>query len=155
MARKIDVLYVNGYTEGSAARKIAPAFPEAKPQRKPRARSKRRVIAIDPVAIGSILVAVFLLVMMVVGMNTYQNAVEDAQMMENNLHTLQNENEALSAQLWADVDLAEVERTALALGMVPKDRIPVHQIQLQEPVQQQPESGWFNQLVAMLTNLFA
>ncbi|MBO5048965.1 MAG: hypothetical protein J6C41_00840 [Oscillospiraceae bacterium] len=155
MARKIDVLYVNGYTEGSAARKIAPAFPEAKPQRKPRARNKRRVIAIDPVAIGSIIVAVFLLVMMVFGMTTYQNAVEDAQMMENYLHSLQNENEALSAQLWEDVDLAEVERTALALGMVPKDSIPVHRIQLQEPVPQESESDWLDQLVAILTNLFA
>lgn len=155
MARKIDVLYVNGYTEGSAARKIAPAFPEAKPQRKPRARNKRRVIAIDPVAIGSIVVAVFLLVMMVFGMTTYQNAVEDAQMMENYLHSLQNENEALSAQLWEDVNLAEVERTALALGMVPKDSIPVHRIQLQEPVPQESESDWFDQLVAILTNLFA
>lgn len=155
MARKIDVLYVNGYTEGSAARKIAPAFPEAKPQRKPRARNKRRVIAIDPVAIGSIIVAVFLLVMMVFGMTTYQNAVEDAQMMENYLHSLQNENEALSAQLWEDVNLAEVERTALALGMVPKDSIPVHRIQLQEPVPQESESDWFDQLVAILTNLFA
>ena len=155
MARKIDVLYVNGYTEGSAARKIAPAFPEAKPQRKPRARNKRRVIAIDPVAIGSIIVAVFLLVMMVFGMTTYQNAVEDAQMMENYLHFLQNENEALSAQLWEDVDLAEVERTALALGMVPKDSIPVHRIQLQEPVPQESESDWLDQLVAILTNLFA
>ena len=63
MARKHDILYVNFYTDGSAARKIAPAFPEMQPQRKPRAKKKKKtVIYFDPVAICSLMVAAVMLI---------------------------------------------------------------------------------------------
>ena len=156
MARKHDILYVNFYTDGSAARKIAPAFPQTQPQQRPRTRKqKKTVVYVDPVAICSLMVAAVLLVMMAVGLTQFQNARLEAEAMESYLQTLTEENEALQTQYAEDVDLAEVEKTALALGMVPKAEAETVQLQLsaseQEPVQ---ESFW-DQVLAFLTNLFA
>lgn len=156
MARKHDILYVNFYTDGSAARKIAPAFPESRPQPKPRShKQKKIVIHVDPVAICSILVAAVLLIMMAVGLTQFQNARLEAENMERYLQTLTAENEALSFQYDEEVDLEDVEKTALALGMVPKEDAQTVSIQLststQEPV---PLSLW-DRIIAYLTNLFA
>lgn len=129
MAQKNDILYVNFYTDGSAARKLAPAFPETQIQKKPRAvRQKKTVIHIDPVSVCSIVVAVALLVMMAVGLSQFQQARAEAQMMENYVQQLTSENEALQAEYEAGVNLDEVEKTALALGMVPKSQLPSTEI---------------------------
>ncbi len=129
MAPKHDILYVNFYTDGSAARKIAPAFPETQTGRKPRtARQKKTVIYFDPVAVCSLLVAVILLVMMAVGLTQFQQARAQTQMMEQYVEQLSAENKALQAEYDAVVDLEEVEKTAVALGMVSKDQIPSTQV---------------------------
>ena len=131
MAQKHDILYVNFYTDGSAARKIAPAFPETQPGRKPRtARQRKTVIHIDPVAVCSLLVAAVLLIMMAVGLTQFQQARAEAQMMENYVQQLATENEALQVQFDESVNLEEVEKTALALGMVPKDQVPSYEIRV-------------------------
>lgn len=155
MARKHDILYVNFYTDGSAARKIAPAFPQAQPQPKPRARKqKKTVVYIDPVAICSLMVAAVLLVMMAVGLTQFQNARLEAEAMESYLQTLETRNEELSSQYAQSVDLEEVEKTALALGMVPKAEVQTVPIQLSGSQPQAQQSVW-DQVLAFLTNLFA
>ena len=155
MARKHDILYVNFYTDGSAARKIAPAFPESRPQPKPRShKQKKIVIHVDPVAICSIMVAAVLLIMMAVGLTQFQNARQETERMEQYLQTLTEKNEALSSQYAENVDLDAVERTALALGMVPKSEAQSISIQLSS-IQQPVQSSVWDQFVAFLTNLFA
>ena len=155
MARKHDILYVNFYTDGSAARKIAPAFPEMQPRRKPRAKKKKKtVVYFDPVAICSLRVAAVMLIMMAVGLSQFQNARLEAQRMEQYLQELTAENEQLQTRFDAEVNLEEVEKTALALGMVPKDQVQSVHIQLSQDAGQTAPNFW-QQIVAFLTNLFA
>ncbi len=129
MAQKHDILYVNFYTDGSAARKVAPAFPQTQVQKKSKTvRQKKTVIYIDPVAVCSLIVAAVLLVMMAVGLTQFQQARAEAQQMENYVQQLTAEKEALEAEYQNSIDLSEVEKTALALGMVPKDQAPSYDI---------------------------
>ena len=156
MAQKHDILYVNFYTDGSSARKLAPAFPVQQPQRKPKTKkTKKTVLYLDPVAVCSLMVAVVLLIMMAVGVHQFQNARAEAQAMEQYLQQLTQENESLSAQYWDGIDLQEVEKTALALGMVPKDQVQSVSIHLSQPAAEQTQNNFWNQIVTFLTNLFA
>lgn len=156
MARKYDIMYVNFYTDGSAARKLAPAFPESRPKQKPRTRTQKKiVIHVDPVSICSFMVAAVLLVMMAVGVNQFQNARQEAENMEQYVQTLAAENEALAQQYAGEVDLENVEKTALALGMVPKAEAQTVSIQLSSTQQQPVQPSFWEQIAAYLTNLFA
>ena len=76
MAAKVDVQYIRFYTDGSAAKQVAPLFPEEKKARRARARkaARRMTIYVDPVAIFSIVVAAALLICMVVGLASLQQA---------------------------------------------------------------------------------
>lgn len=156
MAQKHDILYVNFYTDGSSARKLAPAFPVQQPQRKPKTKKKSKIVVhLDPVAVCSLMVAVVLMIMMAVGVTQFQNARAEAQAMEQYLQQLTEENESLSAQYWDGIDLAEVEKTALALGMVPRQQVQSVSIHLSESAVQQPQQNFWNQILTFLTNLFA
>lgn len=156
MAQKHDILYVNFYTDGSSARKLASAFPAQQPQRKPKAKKRRKlVVYLDPVAVCSLMVAVVLLIMMAVGMTQFQNARAEAQAMEQYLQQLTQENERLSTQYWEGIDLQEVEKTALALGMVPSQQVQNISIRLSETTIQQPQQNFWNHILTFLTNLFA
>ncbi len=156
MARKNDILYVNFYTDGSAARKVAPAFPAAKPRKKPAAkRQEKVVIHIDPVAMGSLVVAVVMLIMMSVGLTNLQNARADAMAMEKYVQDLTAENERLTEEFHQQVDLEAVEKTALALGMVPKEQVQSTPITVNVMQEEAPAETFWSQVTAFLTNLFA
>ena len=156
MAQKHDILYVNFYTDGSAARKVAPAFPAAQPKRHPHAkRHKKTVIYVDPVAACSLVVAVVLLVMMSVGLTQLQNSRAEAVAMENYVQQLKIENQQLHDDFAQDVDLEAVEKTALALGMVPKSEVKTTPIYVDTVQAEQPAGTFWSQVYAFLTNLFA
>ena len=156
MARKHDILYVNFYTDGSAARKLAPAFPAAQPRKGGSAkRKKKTVIFLDPVAVCSLIVAAVLLISMAVGLTQLQNAQAEAAAMESYLEQLTAENERLAQEFDAQVDLETVEKTALAMGMVPKDQVKSVNIQVQEIRIEEPQKTFWDQMYAILTNLFA
>lgn len=117
MAQKYDILYVNFYTDGSAARKVSPAAPATQPRKKPVAkRQQKTVIYLDPVAVCSIMMAAVLLVFMAIGLTQFQNARAEAQAMEAYVEKLSAEKEALSQDFYDSVDLDSVEKTAVALG---------------------------------------
>ena len=156
MAQKHDILYVNFYTDGSAAKNMAPAFPITQPKKKATSkRHKKHVIYIDPVAVGSLIVAAVLLVMMAVGLTNLQNAQAEAQQMENYLSQLNQENIRIQEEFDSQVDLETVEKTALAMGMVPKDQVTTVPIQVDEIHLEAPaeETVW-EKMYTVLTNLF-
>ena len=159
MAQKYDILYVNFYTDGSAARKVDPAFPAAQPKRKAqtkaRAKNKKITLFIDPVALCSMVVASVMLIMMAVGLHNFQQVRTETQLMEEYVTQLKQENMRLSEQYYDNLDMADIEKTSLALGMVPKDQGPTVQIQLKEQPAEQTEQTVWDQMVAFLTNLFA
>ena len=156
MAQKHDILYVNFYTDGSAARKLAPAFPAAQPRKNVNAkRKKKTVIFLDPVAVGSLIVAAVLLITMAVGLTQLQNVQAEAEAMESYLSELNAENERLNQAFDTEVDLETVEKTALAMGMVPKEEAKTVNIQVPEIRIEQPKKTFWEEMYAILANLFA
>ena len=156
MAQRYDVQYVQFYTQGSAARRVVPAAP-IQTAKLPQIR-KRKVqrIYIDPVATLGIVVAVCMLIMMAVGMSRLQKAQRETAALERSVELLQQENEKLEAQYAAQKNLADVEKTALALGMIPKDEAIelTIQVELPQPEQSEHASLW-NRIGTFLTGLFA
>ena len=66
MARKEEIRYIQFYTDGSAAKKIAPRWPAATPKKKP-AQKKKQILYVDPLALGGVIVAAVMLVLMIIG----------------------------------------------------------------------------------------
>ena len=156
MAKKYGIEYVNFYTDGSAARKIAPALRSVKAMLPKPRKQKRRVIYLDPVAVLGTTVAVCMLIMMFVGMARLSAVRQQTQEMEQYVHQLQVENEQLSRQYHDGYDINEVERTALALGMVPQSQVQKTQIQMSVPAEQnlQTLSVW-ERISTFLSSLLA
>ena len=154
MARQPDIQYIRYYTDGSAARKVAPLAP-LKTLKLPKIRLKKRItLRIDPLAIAGILMAVVMSVLMVVGMVKLETASQELQTMESYVQTLSQENVQLQQTFREGYDLEEVKTTALALGLVPKDQ--VQHITLRVPPEQVVEepTSW-ERFCTFLTGLFA
>ena len=66
MAQRLEVQYIRAYTDGSAARKIAPMAP-LKTMKLPKIKKHNKItVKIDPIAIGSILMSAFLAITLAV-----------------------------------------------------------------------------------------
>lgn len=157
MARKVDIEYIRYYSIGSEARQL-----ELKPQRRKSARPVRNpqsvqktVIAFDPLIIMGTLCAVCMLIMMVAGAVKLSSVKKQEQQMESYLMQLQHQNVQLEGTYEETVDLEKIEKQALALGMVPKDQVTQIPIRVEIPTQTQPETGWWDGVVAFLMGLFA
>ena len=154
MARQLDVQYVRFYTDGSAARKVAPVAP-LKTIKLPKIKKHKRItLHIDPIAIGGIVMAAVMLVLMLVGVAQLASTRQELAQMEDYVQTLQQENVSLEATYEQGYDLQAVERTALALGFVPKDEVMHVTIRVPQP-QITEEPGAWEQFYTFLTGLFA
>jgi len=131
-----NVQYVQYYTSGSVARKLAPVIPLSTPVL-PRAKvqQKRLKIYLDPVALFGTVVAIAMLISMLVGWSALQTEQEKTATMVEYVETLRVENESLRSQYAEKCDLAEIEEAALALGMVPKEEVAHTLIQLELPAE--------------------
>lgn len=154
MARKPDIQYVRYYTDGSAARQVAPLSSVKKALLPKPRKLKRRNVYIDPVATLGIVVAVCMLVMMAVGIFQFRAAQQEAWAMEQYVQQMQTENQTLTDTYEAGIDIAEVERSALALGMIPKEQAQQVTIQLSAPPAAEPVGVW-ERIGMFLTGLFA
>ena len=155
MAQRVDINYIQYYTQGSAAKKVAPAISVhtgALPQIKKRAVQK---IYVDPVACLGAVIAVCMLVTMLVGWSDLRaEQAKTAQMVEQ-VEMLQQQNEALHAQYTEACNLEEIEEAALALGMIPRQEASHTAIQIElPPVQEKPVNMW-QKIGTFLTGLFA
>lgn len=157
MARKVDIEYIRYYSIGSEARQL-----ELKPQRRKSARpvrapqpARQTVIAFDPLIVMGTLCAIFMLIMMVAGAVKLGSVKQKEQQMESYLMQLQHQNAQLEDTYEEVIDLQEIEKQALALGLVPKDQVTQIPIQVVIPAQTQPETGWWDGVIAFLTGLFA
>ena len=155
MANKPEIRYINAYVSGSVAYQIEEPVRKKKRVRLPKPRqAKKSVIAVDPVAVGSIMVAALLMVLLVVGFVRLQNARTEALALENYVSSLQQENQQLKDTYAAGYDLEEIEKIALAMGMVPASE--VQQISLSVTVPEKtPEPTAWESFCAFLTGLFA
>ena len=155
MAQRAAVQYVHFYTAGSAARKLEIAQ-TPKVERKPRvAKQKKMVIAIDPLALAGTITAVVLLVLMVVGVFQVQSAREKNTQMLQYVESLKSENAFLQSTYESGYDLKQVEKTALALGMVPAEQVEQIPIRMDVPQETPEETGFWTNVTAFLAGLFA
>ena len=156
MAQRVDVQYIHFYTQGSAARKIQPAVKEQTgtlPQIK---KKKVQRIYIDPVATLGTVVAICMLVMMVVGINQLRTEQQKTAEMVSYVEQLQAKNTALQAQYEEECDLEAVEKTALALGMIPQPQASHTSIQVELPVAENDlQVSLWQRIGTFLTGLFA
>ena len=159
MAEKTKIQYVSFYSAGSAARKIdltrpvyeQPNYPEptAQPQRK-----RRIVVRVDPLAVCSIVVSVVMLVLMVAGVLQLHSAWQQEQALAAYVEQLYAQNQELEETYRSGYDLEEIERKALALGLVPVDQVQHIRVQVEMPAQQQASSFW-DEVTAFFGGLFA
>ena len=159
MVRHPQVQYIRFYTDGSAARKVEVASPvrNTKPAAKPR-KKKKIILYVDPLAILGILTAVVMVAIMISSMVMLKNAKAQTAAMEQYVVQLREENVALQAEYEAGYDIQEIERTALALGMIPMEQ--AQHITLEKPAtptvqleEKQPDT--WDLIYTFLTGFFA
>lgn len=159
MAKKHDIMYVNFYTGGSAAHKIELAPPRPKqpePAPVPKARPKKRtVVYVDPLAMASILVSAVMLVLMMVGMITLNDAHAQEARMEAYVQSLQEQNTQLQAEFDESYDPAAVEEAALALGMIPVEQAEHRTIYVEPVAEPVAEPTFWEQVQAFFAGLLA
>ena len=155
MAMQPGVRYINAYVSGTAAYQ-----PEKKPQKKqsvrlPKARKQQKlVIPVDMVAVGGILAAVVLSVLLLVGLTQMNQAQQEAKAMKDYTIALQAENQKLQDTYSSGYNLEEIREIALKMGMVPVEDVPHMQIQLTAPQQVQQPTAW-ESFWAFMVGLFA
>ena len=154
MARKPDVQYIRFYTDGSAARKVATVAP-LKTIKLPKVKKQKKLLVyIDPVAIAGIAMAVIMLTLMAVGVMQLKTARQEMQTMAAYVSTLQEENASLQATFSEGYDLDQIEKTALALGLVPKEQVRHVTVSVPELIVEEEPDAW-ERFYIFLTGLFA
>ena len=150
-----EVQYIRFDSVGSAARKPV-SVSSVKKAAFPTPRKKKcKVIYIDPVAILGIAVALFMLITMAVGLAEYASVREQTAQMEAYVEQLSVRNEELTQTYESGYDLEAIEKTALALGMVPMDEVESVQIQVTMPEEEPETVTLWEQIGTFLTGLFA
>ncbi|MBE6947250.1 MAG: hypothetical protein E7454_03230 [Ruminococcaceae bacterium] len=155
MAMRPEVRYINSYVSGNLAYQ-----PERKPQKKksvqlPKAKiAKKQCIRVDVVALGGIMVALVLAIMLLVNMVQMNNAKAQAQVMSDYVSSLQKENEQLQNTYRSSYDLEEVREIASAMGMVPAEQAPHLQMQVVRPPEVESPTAW-ESFWAFIVGMFA
>ena len=146
------------YVDGTAARKVerkqVKKTNTAAPAPK-RRQAKRKVVAVDPVAIGGIVIAVAMLVMLLAGFAEYTVMQEKNLQMQDYLTSLQLENAQLQQSFESNVDMEYVQDVADALGMIPAGEANQIQIQVQLPAEQPTQLTFWESVTTFLAGLFA
>lgn len=154
MARYADVQYIRLYTDGSAARKLeVPSVIKQQPRRKRKAQ-KKIILHVDPVAILGLAVAAVMLILMLTGVSELRAAQQKTAQMEQYVVSLEQNNAQLEESYHSGYDIDEVEKMALALGMVPQE--DAEQVTMQvTPIQEEQTGSVWTNIWTFLTGLFA
>ena len=157
MVQKPDIQYVTQfYSYGSEAKvlELKPkkqnkktALPKAQPQQKIR-------IMIDPVALAGIVLAVVLVVLMAVSVQSYLGICADYEVMTNHVIELQNVNVQRQQEYASMYDPADIYEKAIALGMIPMEAAEVITITPMIP-EAEPETPWWENITWFMEGLFA
>ena len=154
MAQRTDIRYIQFYTDGSAARKIAPVAP-LKTIKLPKVKTQKRItVHLDPVAVLSIGMAIVMTVLIAVGMVQLNNARAEMQTMSAYVDNLRQENAQLQQSFSEGYDLEQIEQTALALGLVPMEQVKHVSVTLPQ-IEQTVEPTTWERFATFLAGLFA
>ena len=154
MARGPEIQYIRYYTDGSAARQLEPKVPK---KRRPLPKVKKQykhTLYIQPIAIAGILLSAVLLVMMAAGYSDLRHAQKQEQLMENYVLQLKTQNAIDRAAYEETLNIEEIERAALALGMIPQEQVQTIVITVDMP-EPEEETGFWQHTITFLESLFA
>ena len=157
MVKKPDIQYIDRfYVHGSEARVL-----ELKPKRRiiktvlPLSIPDKTIkIGVDPIALGGIVVALAMLVLLIVGTVQYVRVCDQYQAMMDYVVTAQNENVELNKRYEDGYNLEEIEAKALELGMVPAAEAEVGKVRVTVP-QREPEMTFWEEVRWLCEGLFA
>lgn len=147
MTPKPKIQYVGQfYVHGSEARAIAQPQRRTAKTKLPQARRDDSVkLAVDPVALLSIAVAIFMLAVMAVGALRIRSDWNAYHQMKQRLYTLQQENSQLNRTYREGLDLETIRAKAAGMGLVSKDTLKTQPLTVTHP-QPEPEMSWLDEL---------
>lgn len=156
MAQKPEIQYIGQfYVYGSEAKELAQKNEQKKAKKElplPRFEHVRKVY-VDPLAIGSILVAAVLLITMVSGVLAMQTAQQELETAQQYVYELKEKNRELAVAYRSGYDLEQIRAAALGMGMIPMEEAQVMSVRVTVPVQK-PEPTWLDDMVWFLSGLF-
>ena len=145
MVRKPDIEYIDKfYSYGSEAKIIefAPNKPKAKTTLPKPLQEKKLCIAIDPLALCGIVVAVVMILVMGIGLMDFKAAVLENRAVAEWLDDVRDEHVMLEYQYHQSYNVDEVEETVRALGMIRAEKAPVVAISVTVPQQTREYTRW-------------
>ena len=155
MAMYPDVKYINAYVSGSMAYEYT-AVSQKKNVTLPKPQKKKKIILrIDPVATVGIVLAFACMIMLVAGFMRLQDAQNEVEVLEHYVNDLKQENQKLQTAYDESYDLEEVEKIALAIGMVPKEEITIVTIDTPVMMEEEKTPSRWESFWMFLTGLFA
>jgi hypothetical protein len=143
MAMQPEVRYINAYVSGNVA-----VRPEKMPQKQssarlPKARKQQKwLIQVDLVAIGGIMAALVLSIMLVTGLVQMNQAKHDAKVYREYATSLKLDNTKMRDTYASEYDLNEVRDIALNMGMVPVEQVEHVTMQVVTPEVVQEPTAW-------------
>lgn len=156
MTQRMQAQYVQFYIDGSTAKKIQPVTPKKeKPVQKTKIQMQARTkIYVDPVAIFSVVVALCMILTIAVGMIRLNVTNRQVEQMENYVVYMHRQYKTIKNQYEDSYKIEDIEKTALALGMVPADQIESQTLMLDAPTAVEEPTLW-ESVGTFLTGLFA
>ena len=156
MLAKPDIQYVTQfYSYGSEAKVLELKPAQKKKSALPKVRPTQKIcIQVDPVAWAGIFIAVVMVVLMAVSVNSYLDVCADYTVMNNHVIELQNFNVEKQQEYAGMYNPDDIREKALALGMIPMEEAEVVFISpvIPEP---EPETLWYENISWFLSGLFA
>lgn len=156
MIQKPKIQYIGQfYVHGSEARALELQEQKKKAKTKlPLAKLETiEKVYVDPVALAGIAVAVFMLVVMLIGAVQLQKDWTEYQRMSDYVTTLKTRNAELTHEYQAGYDLEDIEMKALAMGLVPKSELKVMPITITVP-EAEPVLTWDQKVVRFWNELW-
>ena len=143
MAHKPDIQYVGQfYTYGSEAKEVALQQKKAT-TRLPLERLRSiQEVRLDPVAWFGIAVSVVMVVTMVMGALSIRNAWAEYEVMHSYVSELRQENTRLELQYHRGYNPADIEGTAVSLGMIPVSEAQTMTVKVTPPAPKEEITRW-------------
>ena len=155
MAMQPEVRYINAYVSGNVAVQRSKIPQKKASVRLPKARKQQKwVIPVDMVAVGGMLAAFVLGIMMIVSLVQMTQAQREAEAMRQYALSLRQENQVMRDTYTEEFDLDEVQQIAQAMGMVPVEQVEHVQIHLEVSQAEEEPTAWEN-FWAFVVGMFA
>ncbi|MBQ2927846.1 MAG: hypothetical protein IJD98_04640 [Oscillospiraceae bacterium] len=155
MTQKPKIQYVGQfYVHGTAARKLEEPKKLVKNRLPLEKLQQVEKIYVDPVALASIAVAVFMLVVMMVGTVQVWRDWAEYDRVDKYVSELKYTNGELTREYRSQYDLEDIRMKAAALGLVPKSEVKTMTVTVTVP-EPEPEISRVDEIKAFLEGLFA